>query len=267
MLADLVEKYEGHASAPKFDRLYAEDTEFGHMFSVLHKRLNEHFEAINGRAKSTLHYWADPSRDLLNLIENLRQDLHDLRRAGVDVALDQRYEDAIERCHPWLSPSGGSHVPENFEPIELVKHEPVFTRKTDSIVLANQAEKIQLKMVDSGSFAHVYSYVDPEYGMKFAVKRAKKGISERDLTRFRKEFEIMKRLCFPYVVDVYRYGEGRDEYRMEFCDETLLDYVGKRNGDLGALPRKSVRVGPRPHRRCRQPGSATKGSACLVRKR
>jgi hypothetical protein len=240
LLADLVEKYAARASAPKFDRLYSDDAEFGHMFSVLHKQLNEHFEAINGRAKTTHHYWADPSRDLLTLIDDLRQDLHDLGRAGVGIAFDQRYEDAIERCQPWLSPSGGSAVPEDFELIELVKHEPVFVRQADSVVLANQPEKVELRMVDSGSYAHVYSYVDPEYGLKFAVKRAKKGISERDLTRFRREFEIMKGLSFPYVVDVYRYDEGRDEYRMEFCDETLLGYVGSRNGKLGLASRKRI---------------------------
>lgn len=240
ILADLVEKYEAQASAPKFDRLYADDSELGHMLSVLHKRLNEHFEGINGRAKSTLHYWAEPSRELLMLIDDLRQDLHDLKRAGVEVALDQRYEEAVERCQPWLSPSGGSHVPEDFELIDLVRHEPVFTRRTDSVVLANQVEKIQLKMVDSGSYAHVYSYVDPEYGVKIAVKRAKKGISERDLTRFRKEFEIMKGLRFPYIVEVYRYDHGRDEYRMEFCDETLLGYVEKRNGALAVSTRKRI---------------------------
>lgn len=235
-----MEKYAAQASAPKFDRLYADDAEFGHMFSVLHKQLNEHFEAINGRAKSTRHYWADPSRDLLVLIDDLRQDLHDLGRAGVEIALDQRYEDAIERCQPWLSPSGGSAVPEDFELIDLVKHEPVFVRQTDSVVLANQPEKLALQMVDSGSYAHVYSYVDPEYGLKFAVKRAKKGISERDLIRFRREFEIMKGLSFPYVVDVYRYDEGRNEYRMEFCDETLLGYVSSRNGKLGLANRKRI---------------------------
>ena len=40
-------------------------------------------------------------------------------------------------------------------------------------------------MVGSGSFAHVYSYVDPDYGTKFAVKRAKKDLDERDLQRFK----------------------------------------------------------------------------------
>ena len=65
MLADLKAKYEERASSQAFDRLYTDDAEFGHMFSVLHKLLNRHFESINDRARTTRHYWADNSRELL----------------------------------------------------------------------------------------------------------------------------------------------------------------------------------------------------------
>lgn len=111
MLADMKAKYEEQASSAAFDRLYVDDAEFGHMFSVLHKRLNEHFEGINGRARSTRHYWADPSRDMIALIDEINADLYDLKRAGIHVTLDATYQEALERCRPWLSPSGGSTVP------------------------------------------------------------------------------------------------------------------------------------------------------------
>jgi hypothetical protein len=45
MLTDVREKYEAMPSSRAFDRLY-DDPEWGHMFAVLHKRLNEHFTAI-----------------------------------------------------------------------------------------------------------------------------------------------------------------------------------------------------------------------------
>ena len=47
-VSDLKARYQDQASSPTFDRLYKDDPEFGHMFSVLHKRLNHHFESING---------------------------------------------------------------------------------------------------------------------------------------------------------------------------------------------------------------------------
>lgn len=239
-LADLKAKYEEQPSSVTFDRLYTDEVELGHMFSVLHKQLNEHFESINGRARSTHHYWADNSRALLALIDDIDKDLYSLKRAGIDVALDPRYQDGIEHCRPWLSYSGGSAVPEDFVEIKIVKYEPVLTRSAASIVLANQPERVKLKMVGSGSFANVYSYIDPEYDIKFAVKRAKRGISERDLARFKREFKIMKRLSFPYIVEVYRYDDNRDEYRMEFCNDTLRAHIGKRNAALKFSTRKRI---------------------------
>lgn len=239
MLTDLREKYADLPSSRAFDRLY-EDPEWSHMFAVVHERLNDHFTAINGRAETTHHYWADDSRDLLSFIRELRADLHTLKRAGVEVELAASYEDALERCSPWLSPSGGSTVPEDFEPVEVIIYEPVLTRVTKSVRLKKRQEPLQLKMVGTGSFAHVYSYVDPDYGIKFAVKRAKKDLQERDLQRFKQEFELMKGLSFPYVVQVYHYDDSRNEYRMEYCDTTLRDYIHKNNASLSFATRKRI---------------------------
>jgi eukaryotic-like serine/threonine-protein kinase len=240
MLADLKAKYEAQASSAAFSRLYEDDDEFGHMFSVLHKQLNQHFDDINDRARSTRHYWADNSRNLIVLIDELNNDMHDLKRAGVDVTFAPSYQDAIDRCEPWLSRSGGSDVPENFEQVKLIRYEPVFRRVTDTIKLNKQQGNLKLSMVGEGSYAHVYSYIDPDYGIRFAVKRAKRGIDERDLQRFKREFEVMKKLRFPYVIEVYRYDDERNEYRMEFCDETLRTYISKRNAGLTFSTRKRI---------------------------
>lgn len=238
-LADLKEKYASQAASPAFTRIY-DDAEFGHMFAVLHQRLNQHFNEINGRATTTNHYWADNSREMLGLIKEINQDLHDLGRAGVQAQLVDSYQAAIERCEPWLAPSGGSAVPDDFELIDVIKYEPVFTRPAASVRLKKQQTRVELKMVGEGSYATVHSYVDPDYGIKFAVKRAKRGIDERDLVRFKQEFEVMKGLRFPYVVQVYKYDDEQNEYRMEFCDETLRSFISKRNGSLLYASRKRI---------------------------
>lgn len=239
MLDDLREKYEARPASPAFTRLY-DDPEWGHMFAVLHKRVNTHFTDINGRAKTTHHYWAENSRDLLALIEEIETDLHTLKRAGVEVELADSYQDALDRCRPWLTPSGGSPVPEDFEPIEVRSYEPVFAHAARAVKLQKGETAVELKMVGSGSYAHVYSYVDPDYDIKFAVKRAKKNSEERDLSRFKQEFEVMKRLSFPYVVEVYLYDEARNEYRMEYCDTTLREYIRKNNATLSFAARKRI---------------------------
>ena len=211
------------------------------MFAVLHKKLNQHFEEINGRADTyKRHYWAENSRAMIALISDLNQDLYDMNRAGVEVKLDDRYQEAIERCQPWLTPSGGSPVPEGFQKIEIVRHEPVFTLSATTVKLKKTSEAPKLQVVGEGSYARVFSYVDPDYSIKFALKRAKPEISVRDLERFKNEFKVMKRLSFPYVVEVYQYDDERNEYRMEFCDDTLRGYIKKRNAKLAFASRKRI---------------------------
>lgn len=239
MLADLREKYDALPTGRAFARLY-DDPEWGHMFAVLHKRLNDHFAAINGRAKSTHHYWADNSRDLLMLIDDIENELHLLNRSGRDVELIDAYEDALQRCRPWLSPSGGSKVPDDFDPIRVVTYDPVFVYAASNIRLEKQQKPVPLKMVGTGSYAHVYSYVDPDYGIQFAVKRAKRGLGDRDLERFKQEYEVLKGLSYPYVVEVYRYDATLNEYRMEYCDTTLREYINRKNSTLSFAARKRI---------------------------
>lgn len=240
MLTDMAEKYEARPSSPAFSRLYEGVGLWGHMFAVLHEELNSHFEAINGRAETTRHYWADDSRNFLQLIKDLKEDLYALKRGGIEAKLVDGYQQAIERCQPWLSPSGGSAVPEDFRPVTIIKYEQVFSETSSSVNLKKQQSPVELKMIGGGSYANVYAYVDPDYGIKFAVKRAKRGLNERDLQRFRQEFDVMKSLSFPYIVEVYKFDETRNEYRMEFCDETLRSYIAKRHSNLHFSTRKRV---------------------------
>lgn len=128
----------------------------------------------------------------------------------MEVEFADTYQDALERYRPWLSPSGGSAVPEDFSPIEVIAYEPVFVRAAKHVKLRKQQEPVELKVVGSGSLAHVYSYLDPDYGINFAVKRAKKDLDERDRERFKQEFEVLKKLSFPYMVEVYRYDGARN---------------------------------------------------------
>ncbi|WP_162799150.1 hypothetical protein [Nocardioides sp. 616] len=50
----------------------------------------------------------------------------------------------------------------------------------------------------------------------------------------------MKRLSHPNLVEVYKYDEDSNEYRMEYYDETLRDYIRKRNSTLESAVRKKI---------------------------
>lgn len=240
MLADLTRRYSEKVPAEEYMRLYVEDTPFGTIFASLHEQLNQHFDQINDRVRSTHHYWADRSRALLELVDELGQMLRTLERAGIEVIFSADYRTALERCAPWLSSSGGSTIPDDFEQIPVIKYEAVFDRPETKLQLQKWNSAVQLQVVGEGSYAIVHSFTDPDYGIKFAIKRAKKGLGERDLYRFRQEFDVLKRLNFPYVIEVYKYDEARNEYKMEFCDETLRAYVAKRNGQLSFGSRKRI---------------------------
>ena len=45
--------------------------------------------------------------------------------------------------------------------------------------------------------------------------------AEKELKRFKQEFEIMKSLNSPYIVDVYSYNDDNNSYIMEYMDFTL----------------------------------------------
>jgi eukaryotic-like serine/threonine-protein kinase len=239
MLADLASRFAGAVVSEAFTRLY-DDADYGQVFASLHERLNRHFEAINGRAKTTRHYWADSSREMLALIDDLEDALDAWSAADVEVVFDAEYRAAVESCKPWLAETQGSAVPDDFKLIRLIKYRPVFTRPETGVRLKKRLPEVKRTMVGEGSYAIVYSYTDPDYGKKFAIKRAKKDLGERDLHRFRQEFETLKDLSFPYVVEVYQYDEARNEYKMEYCDATLRDYIAKRNNKLSPAWRKRI---------------------------
>lgn len=99
---------------------------------------------------------------------------------------------------------------------------------------------IKSKMVGEGSYAIVHSYTDTHYGIRFAVKKARKDLDDREKERFRLEFKTLEKLSSPYVVEVYRYDESRNEYLMEFCDQTLEAFIKTRNNRLTFIERKRI---------------------------
>lgn len=240
MILDLEEKYAQLPTTGAYLRLYPDEARFRRIFANLHERLNSHFEAINGRAKTTNYYWADNSRDLLSLIEEVPEALFVLQQAGIEVRFSPEYQAEIERCKPWLALFRGSTIPDDFTPIKVIQYHPIFIRPDSTVRLRKNGTNQSLRLIGEGSYARVFSFEDPDYGIKFALKRAKSDLRERDLYRFREEFRILKSLSHPYLVEVYQYDESRNEYKLEFCDETLRHFIQRRNATLGFDYRRRI---------------------------
>lgn len=109
--------------------------------------------------------------------------------------------------------------------------------ETDSLIEPVFAE---LKPIGNGSYANVYKYYDKRYDKWFALKRAKKNLDSKEILRFKREYDDMKKLHSPYVVEVYNYDEIKSQYTMELLDCTLEKYINEQNSTLDVKQRKKI---------------------------
>jgi eukaryotic-like serine/threonine-protein kinase len=203
-------------------------------FASIHERLDTEFDFMNQKARNGGpypgggHFNADSSRRLLGLIDEVAELKLALEKVGKSLTVSPEYQRVLEGAKEWLVDSGGSPIPEGFTPAVVEKYDTVFGLADAAIELADHAE-VALIHVGEGSYANVHKFVDPNYDISFARKKLKRNADARDLERFRREYEIMKGLDFPYILKVYRYDEAENAYTMEFCESTLEEYVKRRN--------------------------------------
>lgn len=213
------------------------------VLSTLHDRLIYYFKLMNDRLPTKdfeAHFWADPSRQLIRVIDCIETVQRKLCNSEYAFDIEPYYNDLIKRCSSFLKKSGGSTIPAHMEKIELYYSIPVF-RKRDRIEVKRSAVQLyNLKLLGEGSYANVYVYKDEFYNKNFVLKRAKKDLTDKEIQRFKQEYDEMSRLASPYVVEVYNYDDIRKEYIMEYMDTTLYTYIEKNNSILDMPARKSI---------------------------
>lgn len=202
------------------------------LLAIFHKQLNYLFEYLNHRLGYG-HYTAHESRELIGLIEDIEKFKGVAKKFNIDVDIESSYHDAIYECGEFLSSSGGSSIPKDFKRISIIDYDAIFKIKTDEhIEIKDRNKKYKIKSIGEGSYAKVFKYKDKEYNKTFVIKRAHKSLRKDELERFKLEFESMKSLNSPYIVEVYRFDEDNNEYLMEYMDETLEEYIDKNNTKL-----------------------------------
>ncbi|MFA9375244.1 MAG: protein kinase [Lachnotalea sp.] len=60
------------------------------------------------------------------------------------------------------------------------------------------------------------------------------------MERFKQEFQLLKRLHSPYIVEAYSYNDETNEYTMEYMDETIYKYVLRESSRLSFKDRKNI---------------------------
>ncbi len=191
------------------------------IFSTIHYKIIKNFKLMNGRLPTgdfTNHFLAEASRELIFAIELLRGLERVLKNTEFEIEIETYYKGVISKVEEFLSSSGGSTIPENMEKIELYYTIPIIIKA--NVIKINRGENniiySSLKLIGEGSYANVLVYKDEFYNKKIVVKRAKNNLNTKELERFKKEFEQLKLMNSPYIIDVYRYDCEKNEYLMEY---------------------------------------------------
>lgn len=187
------------------------------------------------------HFWAEPSRDLIKRIEMIFGLVSSLKETPLAFQIDPYYLDLLTRCRDFLSSSGGSSLPPNMAKVELYYTLPIFL-PLSSITISHKQQDFtfDLKLIGNGSYANVYKYKDTFYNRPFILKRAKKELTDKEIARFKREFDVMNDLSSPYILEVYCYNPDKNEYIMEYMDYTLDGYIAAHNSTLTIIQRKGI---------------------------
>lgn len=223
------------------------------ILAALHTRLNHWFVTINGDLRieyddtgnklySGGYFHAQDSRDLLQVFNDIDHLKGKLKNTPYEFLLsNDTYDAAIRHCKRFVVSSGGSTIPIGFEPIEIEDVKPIFKIK-NSIEILQDTQKVyaELKFIGEGSYAQVFSYKDPTYHIRVALKRAKADLDNKEIARFYQEFKVLKSLSSPYIIQVYAYNNIKNEYTMEYMDENIYNYIARNNSKLTLGERKKI---------------------------
>ncbi|KEF36926.1 protein kinase family protein [Schinkia azotoformans MEV2011] len=207
------------------------------LLSFFHYEFNRLLRYLNGRLQNG-HYTAHESRELIYLINEIRTIQSNLKGSELDFDLTQGYKQRIIECEDFLQESSGSPIPKDFEKINITENEPIFYIRTAVKIPRKGVMTLhQTKVIGEGSYARVHKYKDEYYHRFFVIKKALKNLNAKELERFKREFEEMKKLNSPYIIEVYNFDEENNQYTMEYADETLEDFISKNNAKLNVKER------------------------------
>lgn len=209
----------------------------GYLFAYFHFKFNNLFEFLNYKIDVNRHYNADSSRELISIINDEKNLYNELKNSIYSFYIEEGYLKLINLCEPFLSQSGGSSIPEDFNKIVTIKSRPIFYLNS-TVNIKNL--QINLKLIGEGSYAKVLKYKDEFYNKYFAIKKANKELNEKELERFKLEFETMKKANSPYILEVYNYAQDDNSYIMEYADITLFKYIEQNNTKLNLSQRIGI---------------------------
>lgn len=128
MLDDFIENHKDLTIKKIYLNIYEDYwlMNFQTIFAYFHQELNELFGFMNYKSKGNKHYNAGESRDLLDVINELRSLLKITNDTEYKFILEKDYVDKIKQSQIFLETSWGSSIPDDYKELELIKFKPIF---------------------------------------------------------------------------------------------------------------------------------------------
>ncbi len=212
--------------------------DIGMLFANIHDIINFYANDFNARIGS--HFNAGDSRDYLKVIRILSSFDAMVKDSEFEFCLDENYKDVLKNAEPHLKMNGGSDLPVDLPRFIIKEYDPILFLKSDNKFRKHNQKSFELILIGGGSYANVYKYKDEDYNQYFAYKKLKKNSSEKEIIRFRQEYNIMKKCENPYLLKVYKYFDEENSYNMEFCNYTLASYIKENNTKISKETRLSI---------------------------
>ena len=216
----------------KLYNTYSDNEDVVVCLATIQSILVEQFGAMNQRLPTNeyeAHFWAENSRSLKLAIDCALEIKHLFINCNINISIDSYYDSLFEKCRKFLSNSGGSTIPAHMEKVEVYYKTPIFL-KSDTISIdssSTESQRYQLTLIGEGSYAKVFKFKDSNYNKTFALKRANKTLSSKELERFKNEYKTLSSLKSVFVVEVYKYFDNRNEYIMEYLDYSAKEFYEK----------------------------------------
>ncbi|ATZ16438.1 serine/threonine-protein kinase [Entomoplasma freundtii] len=218
------------------------EVEMEKLLTFFHLEINSELKQLNSRtyknSPNNQHFWAANSRHLSDLIENILALEESSKKTNYSFDIIKSYKHYFQKLLHILEPYGGTSLPQDLEPIEIIRTEALFQKKGS---LSNiKDEKNNRGLIGEGSYAKVYKYYDESLDKFFASKYLNEDSTEKERKRFINEFETMKKLNHPFILEVYKLDPNGYIYSMEFIEQTLEKYITKNNNKLAFQERKNL---------------------------
>ncbi|OQC55147.1 MAG: hypothetical protein BWX53_00071 [Parcubacteria group bacterium ADurb.Bin016] len=157
LLKDFLTNHKDYKHSSVYLDIYDDcDEIFQQVFSYFHERMNGLFEFMNKKSVVNKHYNAGSSRELINIIDELREIKKGLLGTDCDFEINNNYIKQIKIVQIFLKDSGGSLISDDYEKFNTIKYEPIFNLKNKDFRFTNIDSSIISK---SGNITKINNYL------------------------------------------------------------------------------------------------------------